>query len=187
MFVLLTTLLAATVSDLRQRRIRNSLTYTAFLWLVALSAMATLAGPIDPAAPSLSWFERSLVGILPLAETLSGAAVCFGIMFFVFLLAGAGGGDVKLCMVIGAALGVEQGLTAVVASHIAAGAAVLSWVVVVHGPLRTFSTLGRTVGSLLLPLWISPPKRDDAGWMKFPLPMSPFFLLGTLFTLWMRS
>jgi Flp pilus assembly protein protease CpaA len=183
LFVLGATLTAATISDLIDRRIRNYLTYTACLWLFAISLLATVVGTPASAAEAGSWLGRSLVGTLDPVATLAGAAACFAVMFFVFVLAGTGGGDVKLCTVIGAALGVELGLTAVVVSHIVAGVAALTWVVVAHGPIRTFSTIGRSVGAMLLPVWIAAPAESDAQWLKFPLPMSPFFLVGTMLTL----
>jgi len=185
MFVLATTLVIATVTDLSHRRIRNHLTYTAFLWIVGFSVLASWSGAAVADPASATWLQRSLVGTLDPAATLAGAAVCFGLMFVVFMMAGAGGGDVKICTVIGAALGVELGFTAMVVSHIVAGAAALVWLVVRYGPVSTFGTLGRGIGSLLLPLWILPPKREAAAMLKFPLPMSPFFLVGTVLTLFL--
>lgn len=76
---------AALVSDLRQRRIPNALTVTAFGLALA--------------------FHVCFSGWAGLKFAAGGFAVGFGVMFVLWLVGGGGGGDVKLMGAVGAWLG----------------------------------------------------------------------------------
>ena len=192
--LLLATLVATTATDLRRRRIPNALTYPALVWILLLGAWTAMrpaavdtlpaalpsTSPVDAASAAV----REFVRIGPtFYESLAGAAACFAVMLLVFLMNGGGGGDVKLAAVVGAALGVRFGLVALVIAHLAAGAAGLSWSIVAHGPGTTFGGLGRLFGSALWPHRILPPSEEQRRFLRFPLPLSPFFLIGVIVVL----
>lgn len=188
-FVLLATLLVATATDLAAHKIPNVVTYPALGWIITLGLAQQLlvywnsdAATGLPTAAATKW--TAFLGAPPLAEQWVGAIACFGIMFFVFLCSGGGGGDVKLATVIGASLGLAGGLTAIVATHVAAGCFALCWAIGKYGPIRLARAVGRSIGSLLLPLWIDAPTGDDKKLMKLPIPMSAFFMIGTLFAMY---
>lgn len=79
-------------TDLRQRKLFNWNTYSGMLIGLAIHLV--------PGSP-ISW-----------TDSLAGWGACGGIMLLCFLLMPVGGGDVKLLAMIGAGLGLEDGLTA---------------------------------------------------------------------------
>lgn len=99
----------ATVTDLHSRRIPN--------WLV----LPFLAAGIGVSAWLRGWhgLEHSLTG-------LALGAVLFGILF---VMGGMGMGDVKLCAAIGAWIGPQQLLLALVLTGIAGGIMALCWAI----------------------------------------------------------
>jgi prepilin peptidase CpaA len=65
-----------------------------------------------------------------LADSLKGLALCGGLMLVSFVLFNVGGGDLKLLAMVGAFLGLEKGLEALLWTFVlgaAAGVAVLIW------------------------------------------------------------
>jgi prepilin peptidase CpaA len=108
--VLLALLAIATVTDVRRHRIDNWNTYPGIL-----------------AGFALNWIERGGAG---LEDSLAGFAVCGAILLVCFVLFQIGGGDVKLMAMIGAYLGLHQGVEALLWTFVlgsAAGVAVLIW------------------------------------------------------------
>ncbi len=81
------TAIAAVWFDVRERRIPNALTVSAFV--IALVA-------------------RSFFGLPALGSGLAGAGLCFLLSLPFFLARGLGGGDVKLLTAFGALLGLER-------------------------------------------------------------------------------
>src|SRR5262249_45056480 len=125
---------ACACTDLAWRKIPNWATYPALLWAVLLNAFAALA-PGVAGAPAWPGVDPTLhgagapglLGHVGLGWCLLGAVACFVVMFFIYRLAGGGAGDVKLAAALGALLGLEGGLTALVFTYIAAGVAALAW------------------------------------------------------------
>ena len=91
--VLVGILVAASVTDLRTGRIRNTLAVPAIALGLLLAGLAGLA--------SGGWAGAQA----QLANHALGAAVAFVVMFVCFSLGGIGGGDVKLMTAVGAFLG----------------------------------------------------------------------------------
>lgn len=188
-FTLLTTLLIAATSDLATRKIPNAITYPAFAWIAGLgivremiSAFGVVAGTeaLSPGAARCV----ALIGGPPLVEQLAGAAVCFGVMFFMFIVAKTGGGDVKLSTVIGLALGPTAGIGAIVATYVAGCCYALCWTIVMFGPVRVVAGFSRWIGALVVPLWVKPPTKDDEKLLFAPMPMGVAFVVGTLFAIY---
>jgi prepilin peptidase CpaA len=96
--------LLAAVTDARTRRIPNALTVTALLAALAL---------------------RALLGGAALADGLTGAGVALLLLLPLFALGGVGGGDAKLLVAVGAFLGLDAFLVALLATAVAGGAMAL--------------------------------------------------------------
>jgi len=82
--VLVTLAVGAVWFDVRERRIPNALTVSAFVLAIVLRV---------PAGPGA------------IGAGLLGASICFGLALVLFLLGGLGGGDVKMLTAAGALLG----------------------------------------------------------------------------------
>lgn len=167
-FVLLLLLATSSITDVSCRKIFNWTTYSAAAWAFAINLATTLAG------------SSTLLGGVGIQQSLAGFAACFAVMIIAYWLARGGAGDVKLAATIGALVGVEQGLLAVAISYILAGAAILAWTIWTQGPLTLVAALGRFLGSMVLPLWISPPTQQDKVLLNKPIPLAGFFAAGTL-------
>lgn len=166
--VLLMLLAASTFTDLSQRKIFNWATYSAACWGLLINLSAGLCGNI------------SALGAIGIRQSLLGFVACFVVMLFAYSLARGGAGDVKLAAGIGSLLGVQDGLLAVAVSYVVAGAVILCWSIWVQGPWKLIVAMGRFFGSLFLPLWIQPPTKSDRNLLQQPIPLAPFFALGTL-------
>jgi prepilin signal peptidase PulO-like enzyme (type II secretory pathway) len=191
-FVLLAMLLVAAASDLATHKIPNAITYPAFAWILglgivreAISYFGIVAGTesLSPAAARCV----AVIGGPPLVEQMAGAVMCFGIMFFMFIVAKTGGGDVKLSTAIGLALGPMAGVAAIVAAYIAGCCYALCWTIVKFGPVRVVVGFSRLIGTLVLPLWVKPPTKDDERLLFATMPMGAAFVVGTLFAIYQFS
>lgn len=103
--VLAVVLIAAAISDLRQGKVFNWLTYPAIVVGLAL-------GAAEGAAAGRAWD-----GFI---NHVFGFGFGFGVLFMAYLLGGMGGGDVKLMAAVGAFLGWPAVLHAVVYSFLVA-------------------------------------------------------------------
>jgi prepilin peptidase CpaA len=121
MGVLAGVLIAAAISDLRQGKVFNWLTYPAILVGLALGA----------AQGAATGQMREVV-----VSHVLGFGFGFGVLFIAYLLGGMGGGDVKLMAAVGALVGWPKALDAVFYSFLAAaaiGVIVMIW----RGEVRT--------------------------------------------------
>lgn len=102
-------LLVASYTDVRRRIINNSTTYTGILVGLAWSGWATWAG-VDRIAGSAQ--DAAFWGAVPFGDSLLGCVACGAAMLVCYVLfaGGVGGGDLKLIAMIGAFLGLYQGL-----------------------------------------------------------------------------
>lgn len=181
--VLVATLIAGAITDLQRRRIYNWTTYTAFLWAIAINVAASGISA-DP-TPVFDFQPAAIAGPAWLGgvgiwQCLAGAAVCFAITVVGYDLSGGGAGDVKIAAVIGALLGVHQGFYAVIYSYIIAAVAIVVWAVWTHGPFSLAKAISRTLGAKLGPLWPFTPSDADAKLLLTPVPLGPYFAIGTL-------
>ena len=168
--VLLAVLATCTVTDLRGHRIFNWVTYSAFLWAILIN----IAASAWPSAPP-EW-----LGGVGIGQSLIGAAMCFVITLAGYHMSGRGAGDVKLAAAIGALLGVQDGVFAVAYSYIVAAIAIIIWSTWVNGPLAIVKAGLRTVGSWVGPLWPFQPSSTDTELLLRPIPLGPYFAIGTL-------
>jgi prepilin peptidase CpaA len=185
--VLLAVLATCTVTDVRGHRIYNWATYSAFLWAIAINLVAsawpghgeTLIRPIS-ASSGATLIGPVWLGGIGIGQSLAGAGLCFLITLAGYQLSGRGAGDVKLAAVLGALLGIHHGVFAVAYSYIVAAVAIIVWSTWVNGPLAILRAGLRTIGKLLGPLWPFPPSPSDTALLLRPIPLGPYFAIGTL-------
>ncbi len=144
--LLLGLVLTATGTDLARHKIYNWTTYSGILAAWALSA----AGSLMLAAGCVEEPRLRAFGWISLPESLLGLLACGLVMLVCFAMFQVGGGDVKLIAMLGAFLGPEQGITAMLWTFLwgaCAGLSILIWRV---GPLRTVGLAFRRVAAALL-------------------------------------
>jgi prepilin peptidase CpaA len=167
--VLLLGLLAvATITDLRDRKVYNWTTYPGILAALAISTACSLT----PVGVS----ERQLVewiGWRPLPEGLAGFAACGGLMLVCFVMFKIGGGDVKLMAMLGAFLGIDDGLRALLWTFLLGGCLGLSILIWRVGPLGLAGKVFRQVmWTLRLGQW-SPLAEEERVVLREPLHLAP--------------
>lgn len=106
--ILLAIVAAAVYTDLRSRKVPNSLVLTGFFAAITFHGLNMEA----------SGFPNESIGLLP---AFAGIAVGFAALFPLYALRAMGAGDVKLMMMVGAFLGPMQTLGAVVLTFLAGG------------------------------------------------------------------
>src|SRR5262249_28604385 len=140
--VLLLLLVVCAASDLGWRRIPNWATYSALLWGVLLSALASLnAG--DANSELTSVFFPNVGFPVSIGDALAGGLVCFFIMLAVHSTSEGGAGDVKLATAIGALVGVKVGILAICYTFILAGLFGFGFAIWVLGPIFIAKAIGR--------------------------------------------
>jgi Flp pilus assembly protein protease CpaA len=183
-FILLATLIASAVTDIKYQRIYNWTTYTAFLWAIAINVVATTGVRLeDSALPSLepaSAFGPPMLGGIGISECLAGAGLCFIVTLFGYDLSGGGAGDVKLATVIGAFLGLHAGIFAIGYSYMVAGIAIIAWTTWTYGPLGLARAGFRKIGRLFGRFWPFPHTSEDQKILMTPVPLGPYFAIGTI-------
>jgi len=176
--VLVLMLGVASLTDSVWRKIPNWITYSAFLWAMALNLLATFSLNVQ-ASPA----DAALFAPIGIGNSLFGAAACFAAMFALFQLAGSGAGDVKIAAAIGALLGTGPGLTAILWCHIFAGITMLAWLIWSQGPLTIGKTFLIHIGSVLLPNHVPAPTAGAKRVLQRPVPMAAFFAIGVIVTM----
>ncbi|MEM9409530.1 MAG: A24 family peptidase [Planctomycetota bacterium] len=162
-------LIASTVTDLSRCKIYNWITYTTLGWAIAINILH-------------SWLPE-FVGTIGLSSSLFSAIFCFMIMLVPYSLAKGGAGDVKLATAIAALVGLDAGILIIAFTYILAGAAILSWTVLYHGPLRLLSAMIRKSAATILPQYCVQPSLDQKRLLQQPIPLAGFFLVATLLVL----
>ena len=122
----------ATATDLAWHKIYNWTTYTGMLTALGLSALGS-ASVVGAGVP-----EKRLqaLGWIPVGYSLIGLLACGLVMLVCFVMFKVGGGDVKLIAMLGAFMGPEKGIEAMLWTFVLGGCAgliVLIWRV---GPAR---------------------------------------------------
>lgn len=183
-FVLLSALIASAITDARRQRIYNWVTYSAFLWAVLINIAASLVSSSDAvlirAYQHSEFIGPQMLGGVGIGQCLAGAVLCFIITFLGYRLSNQGAGDVKLATVIGAFLGVQYGVFAVLYCYIVAAIAIVAWATWSQGPMALLQAGFRTIGTFLGPLWPFQPTTEDRGLLLKPIPLGPYFAIGTL-------
>lgn len=162
-------LAAATVTDLRTHKIYNWITYPGILagWTGhVMGTLLTAAGWVDAnTLEALGW-----VG---LADSLAGFLACGAVMLACFVVFQVGGGDVKLMAMMGAMLGSQRGILAMLWTFVlgACGAiVVLIWRL---GPRRLLRLALRQVLWMVRLARFSPLSAEERAELRPPLYLAP--------------
>ena len=115
--LLLAFLLTAAVTDLWRQKIYNWTTYPGILIGLGLN----IAGSIVEAMREPDERLRRLVGWLGVQESVAGLLSCGFVMLICLAFFPIGGGDVKLIAMLGAFLGLEQGIEAMLWTFVFGG------------------------------------------------------------------
>jgi Flp pilus assembly protein protease CpaA len=169
--------MVAALTDAKSLKIPNWLTYSSFVWGVALNLFHEYA----------TEHTRAILGTVGLSESLMAAIACFGLAFLLFSITGGGAGDVKLITALATWLGTTATIDVVLYSFAFAGTFALMKAIWIFGPYRLGEYLFRALGSKLLPLWIHRPTEEDARLLRQPMPLAPSFALGTIAVLTMQA
>ncbi|MDR0609697.1 MAG: A24 family peptidase, partial [Planctomycetaceae bacterium] len=156
------TLFIAAVCDYKMRKIPNWLTYPSFCVVILFQLMLNRPNVTD---------------------SFLGTAVCFGIVLIPYLLRQGGAGDVKLAAVIGAGLGIRNGITAIAISYVIAATLGLIGIIWDKGPVFLITAIYHRIGNWFLPIWIDPPSEEQQHWLKEPIPLAPCFFIAVIFVL----
>jgi len=169
-FVLALTLVAA-VTDLLWNKIYNWNTYGGILAALALSVTCVAAEAADPAAASRlrMWF-----GGLTLTESVGGLLAC-GLLMVVCcaFFPDIGGGDVKLLAMLGAWLGWQKGLEALLWTFVLAACFGLIGLIWKIGPLVAVGRSVRLIANKLRLVWFAPLSDDERKALKPPIFIAP--------------
>ena len=109
--LLLTLLAVAAVTDLRRHKIYNGNTYSGILaaWFFNAAGSVwlwSIGGDREATEKLVS------LGWIGISDSLLGFLICGAVLMVCYLLFRVGGGDVKLIAMMGAVLGMEQGVMA---------------------------------------------------------------------------
>jgi prepilin peptidase CpaA len=160
----------ASVTDLRWGMIFNWTTYPGILLALAGNLAATLAG-IDLATSH----DATRLGMVGIEQSLTALLLCGGIMLvcYVFFAGGVGGGDIKLIAMIGAFLGVEQGVTAMLWTLVLGGCFALITLIWKDGAVTLLASCARYVWFVLSTGTRDPLGREQRGRLETQLYLAP--------------
>lgn len=124
------------------------------LWAILLALLAVAAGTDLTSQKIPNWITypgvllglglRGLLGGWPFAEDgLRGLVVCGGIMLLCFLMFQLGGGDLKLVAMMGAFLGLDRGIEALLWTFILGGVLGVAWLIWQIGVWRILAAVFR--------------------------------------------
>lgn len=167
--LLLGLVLVATVTDLMRHKIYNWTTYTGILAAVGLNAI----GSVLLAGRYLGEEELWRLGWIPVLEGLLGLLACGLVMLVCFTMLKVGGGDVKLMAMLGAFLGPNQGITAMLWTFVLGACMAMIVLIWRVGPVRTLLLAFRRIASFFAPMWFRPLMDEERAQLQPPLFLAP--------------
>jgi prepilin peptidase CpaA len=173
--LLLGFLALAAVSDIAYRKIYNWITYPGILF-------AWLFNAIGAAVLAMGWIAREDLqdfGWIGLADSLLGFVSCGFVLLVCYVLFDLGGGDVKLMAMVGAFLGVNAGMEALLWTFLIGGCSALIILIWRVGPLWLTSRLVRQV-ACALGFGLRPLSEEERQRMRSPLYVAPCALAAVL-------
>jgi prepilin peptidase CpaA len=175
--ILLVGLLAvAAATDVLRHRIYNWTTYPGILAALGLNALGSglvAAAAVDRATlAGLGW-----VGF---AESFYGLLICGVVLLACFVLFKVGGGDVKLMAMLGAFLGPEQGVVAMLWTFVLGGCLGLIVLVWRMGPLRLVGAVTRHLLWMLRLARFQPLTPEERALLQPPLFLAPSALVAAV-------
>jgi prepilin peptidase CpaA len=170
--VLLLGLLAiAAVTDFRRHKIYNWTTYSGILLAWAWNGVGEIVAKAHPSARRLL-AER--LGWIGLEQSLYGFLLCGVVLLICYVIFGGqiSGGDVKMIAMMGALMGPQRGIEAMLWTFVLGFCIAISILVWRVGPLRLIAlSLRRLAG--LLRLSNRPLQPEEQALLKLPLSLAP--------------
>ena len=151
--LLLGLVLVASITNLRQHKIYNWTTYSGLIAALGLSA----------AGWGLTSFRQSLLGL----------AACGAVMLACYVLFRIGGGDVKLIAMLGAFLGPDHGIEAMLWTFVLGACMALIVLVWRVGPLRLMGRMWRQIAAMFGLAYWSPLTEAERRELHSPLFLRP--------------
>ncbi len=169
--VLLVGLLAiAAVTDLRRHKIYNWTTYSGILLAWAWNGAGEVVARSHPATASL----LEDLGWIGLERSLYGFLLCGVVLLVCYLIFGGqiSGGDVKMIAMMGALMGPDYGMVAMLWTFVLGFCIAVSILVWRVGPWQLILICLRRVAGLLR-LGARPLKPEEQAMLKLPLSLAP--------------
>lgn len=164
--------LVAAGTDLLWQRIYNWTTYSGIALALAINAVGSATGWAKPDHPATRW-----IGWTGLPDSAAGFLACGFLMLVLFVFFRIGGGDVKLLAMLGAFLGLEQGIETLLWTFVlgsAMGLVLLIWRV---GPGTLMARSFRHVWSTLRFGFLTPLSEEERRELQMPLFLAPAALV----------
>jgi prepilin peptidase CpaA len=180
--LLLVLVLIATATDLHSHKIYNWTTYSGIVAALALNGFGDLllAGGVVTEQQLWAWGWIGTDGGLGAVQSFAGLIVCGLLMLVCYVMFRIGGGDVKLIAMLGAFLGPESGIMAMLWTFVLGGCMgviVLIWRV---GPVRLVARCWRQlVTTLRLRRWC-PLGEEERAQLQPPLFLAPCALVAVV-------
>ncbi len=176
--VLLGLTLVAAVTDVLRGKIYNWNTYCGIVAGLALSAAGSLWLASDSAAKARLGYW---LGSPTAYDSLAGLVTCGALMILCFaVFPGIGGGDVKLIAMMGALLGWEKGLEALLWTFVLAACFSLIVLVWRVGPMKTLARVGRLMATKIRLPWFAPLGDEERAALKPPIFLAPSALAAAI-------
>jgi len=178
-------LIVSTYTDIRWRKIYNWNTYAGMLLALAFGAAVSLSQRLQPISspanpnPITKWLTDCT-----LQESIAGLFSCALLMLvcYVFFAGGVGGGDVKMMAMIGAFLGVMQGLEALLWTLTLGGCVALISLVWKFGAWRLLVRVAVFARGMLRLGTFPIVTEEEREPLKADLFLSPCAFVGTILT-----
>ncbi len=174
--LLLGLLSVAATTDLVRHKIYNWTTYPGILAAWGLNGLGTLLGR----AALVDWETLEALGWIGLADSLLGFAACGFVLLVCFVLFHVKGGDVKLLAMMGAVLGADRGITAMLWTFVLGGCAGLIALVWRLGPATLLRLALRQLGWLARWAQPGPLTTEERTQFQSPLYLAPCALAATV-------
>ena len=166
----------ATATDVARHKIYNWTTYTGILTALGLNAL----GSALVVGADVSEKRLQALGWIPIGYSLIGLAACGFVMLVCFVLFQVGGGDVKLIAMLGAFLGPEKGIEAMLWTFVLGGCVgliVLIWRV---GSAQLIVHVFRYIVWTLRLGRLSPLTEEERAQLQPPLFLAPCALVAVV-------
>src|SRR5690606_25340486 len=146
------------------------------LTALALNLVGTASGlAAEPEHPWSQW-----IGWIGLADSTAGFAACGFLMLVLFVFFRIGGGDVKLLAMLGAFLGLEQGIQTLLWTFVLGGAMGLIILIWRLGPWRLLMHVAQHVSAMLRLGRFSGLTDEERQQLQPPLFLAPTALVALL-------
>ena len=171
---------AAAVTDIVWHKIFNATTYPGMLAALVLTGTRSMFEARNSGEVVGDIAKLDAISPIGIDASLAGLAICWGLMVFTYLLFGVGGGDVKLIAMLGAFLGTELGLGAIMWTLLFAAVVAIALLIWREGALGLLIKIGRYLAAMFKSGVAQPPVEEDRRALQMPLFLGPCALAAAL-------